>query len=124
MNAFHEGGHIIIQISDDGRGLNMDRIRNKCIENGVASEMELEGLTDQQIQQFIFKAGFSTAEKVTSVSGRGVGMDCPADQCARTGARLQQEQVRTADRDDRQFAGDAITRSSVAAGVVAKSFGT
>ena len=53
----------------------MERIRNKVIENGVATESELEDMSDQQIQQFIFAAGFSTAEKVTSISGRGVGMD-------------------------------------------------
>nr|CAM74731.1 Chemotaxis protein histidine kinase and related kinases [Magnetospirillum gryphiswaldense MSR-1] len=75
LNAFHEGGHIIIEISDDGRGLNLDRIKQKAIANGLASESELDGMAPQQIYQFIFKAGFSTAEKVTSVSGRGVGMD-------------------------------------------------
>ncbi len=75
LNAFHEGGHIIIEISDDGRGLNLDRIKQKAVQNGIATESELETLTPQQIYQFIFKAGFSTAEKVTSVSGRGVGMD-------------------------------------------------
>jgi len=75
LNAFHEGGHIIIEISDDGRGLNLDRIKQKAIANGLASESELDSMTPQQIYQFIFKAGFSTAEKVTSVSGRGVGMD-------------------------------------------------
>ncbi|TNC94433.1 MAG: two-component system, chemotaxis family, sensor kinase CheA, partial [Stygiobacter sp.] len=75
LNAFHEGGHIIIEISDDGRGLNLDRIKQKAIANGLASESELESMAPQQIYQFIFKAGFSTAEKVTSVSGRGVGMD-------------------------------------------------
>ena len=75
LNAFHEGGHIIIEIADDGRGLNMKRIRQKAVENGLASEAELESMSVQQIQQFIFKAGFSTAQKVTSVSGRGVGMD-------------------------------------------------
>ncbi|TAN56839.1 MAG: hybrid sensor histidine kinase/response regulator, partial [Magnetospirillum sp.] len=75
LNAYHEGGHIIIEISDDGRGLNLDRIKQKAVQNGIASESELETLTPQQIYQFIFKAGFSTAEKVTSVSGRGVGMD-------------------------------------------------
>jgi two-component system chemotaxis sensor kinase CheA len=75
LNAFHEGGHIIIEISDDGRGLNLDRIKQKAIANGLASESELEAMNPQQIYQFIFKAGFSTAEKVTSVSGRGVGMD-------------------------------------------------
>ncbi len=75
LNAFHEGGHIIIEISDDGRGLNLDKIKQKAIASGIATESELEALTPQQIYQFIFKAGFSTAEKVTSVSGRGVGMD-------------------------------------------------
>lgn len=89
LNAFHEGGHIIIQISDDGRGLNMERIRTKCVENGLASEMELEGLTDQQIQQFIFKAGFSTAEKVTSVSGRGVGMDVVRTNIEKIGGHIE-----------------------------------
>lgn len=75
LNAFHEGGHIIIEISDDGRGLNIMRIREKAIMNGLASESELDNMSDQQIAQYIFKAGFSTAEKITSVSGRGVGMD-------------------------------------------------
>ncbi len=75
LNAYHEGGHIIIEISDDGRGLNLDRIKQKAIQNGIATESELETMTPQQIYQYIFKAGFSTAEKVTSVSGRGVGMD-------------------------------------------------
>jgi two-component system chemotaxis sensor kinase CheA len=75
LNAFHEGGHIIIEIRDDGRGLDVSRIRAKILERGLATPAELERLTDQQVRQFIFKAGFSTAETVTSVSGRGVGMD-------------------------------------------------
>ncbi len=75
LNAFHEGGHIIIVISDDGKGLNVERIKQKILDNGLATETELEGLSDQQINQFIFKPGFSTAEQVTAVSGRGVGMD-------------------------------------------------
>ena len=75
LNAFHEGGHIIVEIADDGRGLDEEKIKQKVLATGVASEAELAGMTDQQIQQFIFKPGFSTAAKVTSVSGRGVGMD-------------------------------------------------
>ena len=75
LNAFHEGGHIIIKISDDGRGINVDKVMAKALESGIATEAELDGMTDQQIQAFIMKAGFSTAENVTSVSGRGVGMD-------------------------------------------------
>ncbi len=75
LNAYHEGGHIIIEISDDGRGLALSKIKAKAIQNGLASETEMEAMSEQQIQQFIFKPGFSTAAKVTSVSGRGVGMD-------------------------------------------------
>ena len=75
LNAFHEGGHIIIEIKDDGKGLAADKIKKKAIESGLATETELAQMTSLQIQQFIFRPGFSTAEKVTSVSGRGVGMD-------------------------------------------------
>jgi two-component system chemotaxis sensor kinase CheA len=75
LNAYHEGGHIIIEVSDDGRGLSIDKIKAKILQNGLASESELDQMSDQQIQQYVFKAGFSTAAKVTSVSGRGVGMD-------------------------------------------------
>lgn len=75
LSAFHEGGHIVIEISDDGRGLPIDKIKSKIVEKGMASEAELDSLSDDQIMQYIFKPGFSTAEKVTSVSGRGVGMD-------------------------------------------------
>ncbi|MHA1563745.1 MAG: hybrid sensor histidine kinase/response regulator [Alphaproteobacteria bacterium] len=75
LNAFHQGGHIIIEVKDDGRGLAVDKIKKKILDNELASESELADMADTQIQQFIFKAGFSTAAKVTSVSGRGVGMD-------------------------------------------------
>lgn len=75
LAAYHEGGHIIIEIADDGRGLSLERIRQKIIENGLASEAELEKMTEGQIYKHIFAPGFSTAAKVTSVSGRGVGMD-------------------------------------------------
>jgi len=75
LNAYHEGGHIFIEISDDGRGLPINKIKAKALQNGLATETELEAMSDQQIMQFIFKPGFSTASKVTSVSGRGVGMD-------------------------------------------------
>jgi len=75
LSAYHEGGHIIIEIADDGRGLNTARIKQKAIEQGLASESEIEKMTEAQIHKFIFAAGFSTAAAVTSVSGRGVGMD-------------------------------------------------
>ena len=75
LNAFHEGGHIVIEISDDGKGLPLDKIRAKAVANKLATEAEMASMPDQQVMQFIFKAGFSTAAQVTSVSGRGVGMD-------------------------------------------------
>jgi two-component system chemotaxis sensor kinase CheA len=75
LNAYHEGGYIILEISDDGRGLAVDRIRAKALSSGLATETELAGMTDGQIQRFIFRAGLSTAATVSAVSGRGVGMD-------------------------------------------------
>ena len=75
LSAYHEGGHIIICIADNGRGLNTERIKAKALQNGLVSEAELEKMTEAQIHKFIFAPGFSTAAAVTSVSGRGVGMD-------------------------------------------------
>ena len=75
LSAWHEGGFIVIQVADDGRGLNSERIKAKALAQGLASEAELDKLTEAQMQKFIFAPGFSTASEVTSVSGRGVGMD-------------------------------------------------
>ncbi len=75
LNAYHEGGHIIIEISDDGRGIDVARVRAKALAQGLATEAELSAMTEAQIRAFIFRAGFSTAEAVTAISGRGVGMD-------------------------------------------------
>lgn len=89
LNAYHEGGHIIIEIADDGRGINIEKVKEKIVANGLATESELEGYSDQQIQQFIFKAGFSTAEKVTNVSGRGVGMDVVRTNIEKIGGQIE-----------------------------------
>lgn len=75
LSAYHEGGHIIIAIADDGKGLNTAALREKANNLSLAPAAEIEAMTDAQIHNFIFHPGFSTAEKVTSVSGRGVGMD-------------------------------------------------
>ncbi|WP_028879160.1 chemotaxis protein CheW [Terasakiella pusilla] len=93
LNAYHEGGHIIIEIADDGKGLNTARIREKIIENGLASESDLEAMSDQQIHQFIFRAGFSTAQKVTSVSGRGVGMDVVRTNIEKIGGTIELKSI-------------------------------
>src|SRR5215471_10632096 len=75
LSAYHEGGHIIICIADNGRGLNTERIKAKALQNNLVTEAELEKMTEAQIHKFIFAPGFSTAAAITSVSGRGVGMD-------------------------------------------------
>lgn len=75
LAAYHEGGHIIIEVRDDGKGIDVDKVKDKILERGLASEAEVDKMTDAQVQKFIFHAGFSTAAEVTSVSGRGVGMD-------------------------------------------------
>ena len=74
--ACHQGGHIIIEIADDGRGLDLARIRAKAVEKGLAERSrDLPPRSDAEICNFIFAPGFSTAAQVTSISGRGVGMD-------------------------------------------------
>jgi two-component system chemotaxis sensor kinase CheA len=93
LSAYHEGGHIIIEIADDGRGLNTARIRQKAIENGLATESELEKMTEAQIHKFIFAAGFSTAAEVTSVSGRGVGMDVVRNNIDQIGGTIDVKSV-------------------------------
>ncbi len=73
LNAFHDSGSIVIEVSDDGGGLKRDRILRKAIERGIVTEGQ--GLTDKEIDNLIFAPGFSTAEQVSNLSGRGVGMD-------------------------------------------------
>src|SRR6202022_4023530 len=75
LRAFHEGGQVNIEISDDGAGLNPERIRKKALERGVITSEQAGRMTEREIFNLIFLPGFSTAEKVTNVSGRGVGMD-------------------------------------------------
>jgi two-component system chemotaxis sensor kinase CheA len=75
LRAFHEGGQVNIEISDDGAGLNGERIRKKALEKGLITAEQAARMTDREAYNLIFLPGFSTAEKVTNVSGRGVGMD-------------------------------------------------
>lgn len=74
LGAYHRGGNIIIEIADDGRGIDKEKILAKAIKNGLIEE-EHGDLTDQQIYNFLLQAGFSTAEKISDISGRGVGLD-------------------------------------------------
>ena len=93
LDAFHEGGHIIIQIKDDGKGLPLEKIKTKILEKGLATAEELETMGAQQINQFIFHAGFSTAEQVTAVSGRGVGMDVVRTNIEKIGGSIELKSI-------------------------------
>src|SRR5579872_2729645 len=75
LNAYHQGNQVIVEVSDDGRGIDAQKIRTKAIEMGLTTPEEAAKLSEQETLNFIFRPGFSTAEQVTEVSGRGVGMD-------------------------------------------------
>lgn len=75
LKAYHEGNHIVIQIIDDGKGLDSDMLKTKAMEKGLITEKEADTMSDKEAYGLIFRPGFSTAAQVTSVSGRGVGMD-------------------------------------------------
>ena len=75
LKAYNEGNQIVIQIDDDGKGLDTEMLKNKSLEKGIITEKEADNMSDKEAFALIFKPGFSTAAAVTSVSGRGVGMD-------------------------------------------------
>ncbi|MGE0757311.1 MAG: Hpt domain-containing protein, partial [Pirellulaceae bacterium] len=88
LRAYHEGGQVNIEITDDGAGLKLDRIRDKAIERGLITATQAAQMSERQIAQLVFLPGFSTAEQVTSVSGRGVGMDVVKTNIERIGGTL------------------------------------
>src|SRR5581483_10260552 len=94
LRAFHEGGQVNIEIGDDGAGLNGDRIRQKAIERGVIKAEQAARMSDREIYNLIFLPGFSTAEKVTNVSGRGVGMDVVKTNVERIGGTVDVQSTR------------------------------
>ncbi len=93
LSAYHEGGQIVIEISDDGRGLNTSRIKSKAIAQGLVSADEAEKLSEAQIHKFIFAPGFSTATQITNVSGRGVGMDVVRNNIDQIGGTIDVKSV-------------------------------
>ncbi len=93
LSAYHEGGYVIIQVADDGRGLNTERIKAKAMAQGLASEAEIGKLSESQIYKFIFVPGFSTATEITSVSGRGVGMDVVRNNIDQIGGTIDVKSV-------------------------------
>ncbi|MCD5322704.1 MULTISPECIES: chemotaxis protein CheA [Pontibacillus] len=75
LQAYHSGNHVFIEISDDGGGINRDKVLQKAMNNGLVTAEQASSLTDQQVFDFIMSSGFSTADKISDVSGRGVGLD-------------------------------------------------
>ena len=91
FKAYHQAGQIVIEVSDDGRGLNREKILAKAIQNGIV-ERDVQ-LSDSEVFQLIFEPGFSTAEKVSDVSGRGVGMDVVRRNVQKLRGRIEIESV-------------------------------
>lgn len=85
LRAFHEGGYVIIEIIDDGAGLNIERIKSKAQEKGLISADYAKRMSDREAAKLIFAPGFSTAEQITNISGRGVGMDVVRSNIERIG---------------------------------------
>lgn len=75
LKAYHSGNHVFIEVTDDGRGINREKVLKKAIERGVVSAATAESLSDKQVYELLFSSGFSTAEVISDVSGRGVGLD-------------------------------------------------
>ncbi len=91
LSAGQEGGTVVIRISDDGRGLDIDKIGRKAVSLGLCTEEELAAMSPQQIATLIFAPGFSTADRVTNVSGRGVGMDVVRSNVEQIGGSVKVE---------------------------------
>jgi two-component system chemotaxis sensor kinase CheA len=88
LRAYHEGGHVAVEVADDGAGLNTDRIAQKAVENGIIRAEQVATMDKRDIMALVFQPGFSTAAKVTNVSGRGVGMDVVKTNIERIGGAV------------------------------------
>ncbi len=93
VSARHQGSHVVIEISDDGAGLDPQRLIAKAVQRGLISEMAAATMSDREAIRLIFAAGFSTAEKVSNISGRGVGMDVVRSNVERVGGTIEVDSV-------------------------------
>ncbi len=116
LDAYHESGHIVIEIADDGAGLRLGRIRAQALAQGLTTHSALSAMDDASIMRFILQPGFSTADRVTSVSGRGVGMDVVRTNVERIGGII--EVASTAGRGSRFTLKIPLTLAIVAALIV------
>ncbi len=93
LKAYHEGGQVNIEIRDDGKGIDINRVKTKAVERGLVSAEQAARLSDRDAAQLIFAAGLSTADKVTNISGRGVGMDVVKTNIERIGGTIELQSV-------------------------------
>jgi len=93
VRASHEGGMVIIEIADDGRGMDPKRLREKAVEKGIISDVEAKRMSDRDALDLVFRPGFSTAAKVSDISGRGVGMDVVRTSVERAGGQVELDSV-------------------------------
>ncbi|MFD1849054.1 chemotaxis protein CheA [Oceanobacillus bengalensis] len=91
LRAYHSGNHVFIEIEDDGAGINRDKVQAKAIEKGLVTKAHAETLSDDEIAQFILASGFSTADKVSDISGRGVGLDVVKNKIEALGGQINIE---------------------------------
>ncbi|GAA4700901.1 chemotaxis protein CheW [Brevibacillus fulvus] len=94
LRAFHSGNHVFIEVSDDGAGIAKEKVLNKAIERGIVSQAAGEKLTDKQIYELLFASGFSTAEVISDISGRGVGLDVVKTKIESLGGSVTVDSVR------------------------------
>lgn len=89
LRAYHSGNHVFIEIEEDGRGINRDKVLKKALENNVLTKEQAERITDDEVNQLIFASGFSTADKISDISGRGVGLDVVKTKIQSLGGQVQ-----------------------------------
>ena len=94
LRAFHESGHVNIEISDDGNGIDLSKVRSKAIKQGIVSKAEAERMSEDELVRLVFLPGFSTAATVSNISGRGVGMDVVRSQIDQIGGSVDIQTVR------------------------------
>src|SRR6185312_7522142 len=93
LRAYHEGGHVIVEVADDGSGIDPERVAATALQRGVVTREQLAGMDRHEILALVFRPGFSTAKAVTNVSGRGVGMDVVKTNIERIGGAVDVDSV-------------------------------
>ncbi|USG67946.1 chemotaxis protein CheA [Brevibacillus ruminantium] len=94
LRAFHSGNHVFIEVKDDGAGINKDKVLKKALERGIVSQAQAETLADRQIFELLFSSGFSTADTISDISGRGVGLDVVKTKIESLGGNVSVDSVR------------------------------